>query len=366
MRYPIQLCKYFRVTRYYYLNMIKEKNYDVSLISAGTIDSELHFGPFSYEWWIVCNQEIEFLVSIHLHMKVVAFLNGHDFILTVVKGNKEYSERPGYICTCESFYTTEPSNSSTKAISTVYQQMFRTKTKFSGPMIMGFDKPAIYEKLLEGVLFRPYFINLEQIRVFVFGIARSENDQWGYAGVGFKSSFLFQLVKQRCLFLQEFDDDVCKVTIMYKTEVEQIYCESSPDLVWERIFSEQGTKIAKLKIFTGRVLFGIENTIAQRLIQAIKIPSCSLSDWSNSELVEKVFSYHLKRRTISNIDWREFLSKWREQGTIIELYSNLKQLYPIDYKFSERELNAWRIMLRNIGCHDITPFSKQDSKVKIK
>ena len=102
------------------------------------------------------------------------------------------------------------------------------------------------------------------------------------------------------------------------------------------------------------------------MIQAIKIPSCSLSDWNNDVLMEKVFSYHLKRRTISNVDWCKFLSKWREQGTIIELHSNLKQLYPIDYKFNERELTAWRIMLRNIGCHDITPFSKQDSKVRIK
>jgi hypothetical protein len=204
---------------------------------------------------------MEFLVPICLHMKVVVLLNEHDFILTVVKGSKEHPERPGYICTCESFYTTEPSNSSTNAISTVYQQLFRTKTKFSGPMIMGFDKPAICEKLLEGVLFRPYFINLELIRVFVFGIARSENDQWGYAGIGFMSSFWFQLSKQRCLFLQEFDEDVCRVTIMYKTEVEKTYCESTPDLVWEKIFSEQGTKIAKLKTFTGRVLFGIENTI---------------------------------------------------------------------------------------------------------
>lgn len=50
---------------------------------------------------------------------------------------------------------------------------------------------------------------------------------------------------------------------------------------------------------------------------------------------------------------------------IIELHSNLKQLYPLDHKFSERELNAWRIMLRNIGCHDVTPFSKQASKVNI-
>ena len=100
--------------------MTKEKNYNVSLVSVGIINPELHFGPFSYEWWIVCNQEIEFLVPIRLFMKVVVVLNGRDFILTVVKGNEERSEQPGYLCTCESFYTTEPSTSSTKAISTVY------------------------------------------------------------------------------------------------------------------------------------------------------------------------------------------------------------------------------------------------------
>ena len=72
--------------------MTKDKNYDVSLVSVGTIDSELHFGPFSHEWWIVCNQEIEFLIPIRLHMKVVVFLNGRNFILTVMKGNKEHSE----------------------------------------------------------------------------------------------------------------------------------------------------------------------------------------------------------------------------------------------------------------------------------
>lgn len=344
--------------------MVKSKNYDVSLLSVGIIDPKLHFGPFSNDWWTVCNQEMEFLVPIRLHMKIIAFLNENNFILTVVKGNKEHSEQPGYLCNCESFFTTEPSKSSTDAISTVYQKMFHTKTRFSGPMIMGFDKPAICEKLLEGISFRPYFINLELVRIFVFGIAKSENNQWGYAGIGYKSSFFFQLAKKRYLFLQEFEEDVCKVTIMQKTTFENVYYGNTPDLVWERIFHEQGTKIAKLMILTGKVLFGIENTITQRLIQAIEIPSCLLSDWNNDVLTEKVFSYHLKRRTISNVNWRGFLKKWQEQETIIELHSNLKQLYPTNYQFNERELNAWRIMLRKMGCHDITPFSRQNSAVK--
>ena len=38
----------------------------------------------------------------------------------------------------------------------------------------------------------------------------------GYAGVGFKSSFAFELEKQRCLFIQEFEEELCKVTIIQK------------------------------------------------------------------------------------------------------------------------------------------------------
>jgi hypothetical protein len=63
------------------------------------------------------------------------------------------------------------------------------------------------------------------------------------------------------------------------------------------------------------------------------------------------------------VDWHNFLRKWQEQGTIIELYSNLKQSYSTNYQLSEHELNAWRIMFRSIGCHNIT-FLKQESKVK--
>ena len=41
--------------------------------------------------------------------------------------------------------------------------------------------------------------------------------------------------------------------------------------------------------FTGRMLFGINNTLTQQLIDAIKIPSCSLNDWNNDILIEEIF-----------------------------------------------------------------------------
>ncbi|CAG8767645.1 21161_t:CDS:1, partial [Gigaspora rosea] len=62
-----------------------------------------------------------------------------------VKGNNEHSELLGYLCNCNSFYNTEPSTSSTNAITTVYRQNFHTKTRFSGPLVMGFNNPDIYE-----------------------------------------------------------------------------------------------------------------------------------------------------------------------------------------------------------------------------
>lgn len=72
--------------------MAKNKNYYVYLVLVETIDSNLHYGPFSQNWWTVYNES---LVPIHLHMQ-----NYANFILTVVKGNSEHSEQPGYLCNC--------------------------------------------------------------------------------------------------------------------------------------------------------------------------------------------------------------------------------------------------------------------------
>ncbi|PKB96579.1 hypothetical protein RhiirA5_470704 [Rhizophagus irregularis] len=484
--------------------MTKDKNYDVSLVSVGTIDSELHFRPFSYEWWIVCNQEIEFLVPIRLHMKVVTHLSEHDFILTVVKGNREHFEQPEYICTCESFYTTEPSISSSNAISTVYQQMFHTKTRFSGPMIMGFDKPDICKKLLEGVLFRPYFVNFELVRVFVFGIARSENDQWGYAGVGFKSSFLFYLAKEHCLFLQELKKIECELNV-WRIMLRNIGCHdvtpfSKQDLklyefgflmsqpvnfydvsnTFWNCFQESLTTNKKGDDGKQRILSIIANdfkyeelqkqlSVSNDLISKARI-HCHLNGPGGSSMKKPSFtrekllseklqefekfindkahvvmsSYKTDSKTGAPIKylrdtkqalWEKFHAEfpngihrttfktklqgneyiYREdlgglcstcsrfsgpmimgfdkpdickkllEGVLFRPYFVNFELVRVfvfgiarsendqwgyagvgfksNHKFSECELNVWRIMLRNIGCHDVTPFSKQDLKL---
>jgi len=48
---------------------------------------------------------------------------------------------------------------------------------------------------------------------------------------------------------------------------------------------------------------------------------------------------------------------------IIELHEQLDLLYPNGYIFSEREIRAWRAMLRATGCVNIIPFDKNESEV---
>jgi hypothetical protein len=80
--------------------------------------------------------------------------------------------------------------------------------------------------------------------------------------------------------------------------------------------------------------------------------------------MKPVFDYHLKRRTLANINWHQFFISWAESDiTIIDLKSYLKAMYPHNYNFDEREFRAWRAMLRASGCTDVTPWSRDESEV---
>ena len=67
------------------------KSYSTTLLTAGKIIPEIHYGPFSYEWWIASerniNDQIKLLVPINLGMKTLTKLNGRDFIITVLESD---------------------------------------------------------------------------------------------------------------------------------------------------------------------------------------------------------------------------------------------------------------------------------------
>src|SRR3954454_9934662 len=142
--------------------MSKHKEHNVMLISSGLIIDELHFGPFCHNWWISRPSEncknLVLLHPIKLHIKTLVVLNEKDFIIEVFENSSNYGQIPGYICKCDGIQS-KLCESLTVAVNSVYEKVFQTKTKYSGPAVMGFDMPVISEALLKDLPFRVYRIS---------------------------------------------------------------------------------------------------------------------------------------------------------------------------------------------------------------
>ena len=76
-----------------------------------------------------------------------------------------------------------------------------------------------------------------------------------------------------------------------------------------------------------------------------------------------IFEQNIKKRKIATSifsDWSNLFTNWYKQtNTIIQFPTILYQIYPDNYQFQEKELNAWRAMFRASGCTNITPLVKK-------
>jgi hypothetical protein len=120
----------------------------------------------------------------------------------------------------------------------------------------------------------------------------------------------------------------------------------------------------KLKKFRGTQLFGLEHPLTYQVLSEQRIPKCDETFWHNKNIMNHLYNHFLRRQTISNIQWHKFFIDWKNDScTIIEFYNSITALYPSQYTFKDRELRAWKAMLKAAGCHEITPFTKDESKV---
>src|SRR5437660_5101785 len=99
------------------------------------------------------------MYPIHVGMKTQVEINGKNFIMRILEGNKFDVNQPGYTCQCDSD-SSEVEDNPTNAITSLYRQIFKTQTKILGSMVMGFDKESIFSELLHGIEFRSYSISL--------------------------------------------------------------------------------------------------------------------------------------------------------------------------------------------------------------
>jgi hypothetical protein len=334
--------------------MTKQRQINVSLISPGVLVENHHYGPYSRYWWkpIPNSEEITTYFPIRVKQTTKATLNNLEFTITVVVGNKDNDNfLPGYVCQCNDII--KVANDPTNAISEVYSKIFATKTRYSGSLIMGWNDENIRNKLSEDVPFTPCSFLLDKIKIFVYGVGYSTHMDWYYAGPGYRSSLLCNFGNKQALFVSKIEKTLCTVEVYQDQKLQIAYTSKNPIDVWKNLES--------IKKYNGNQLFGIDNDTIKTLNQNQKRPTCSPQEWKDDTIMKVLFDFHLKRRTIVNINWYQLFIKWNEQESpLIELNNELHNIYPENYQFNIREMGAWQTFLHAAGANNITPWSREE------
>ncbi|CAJ0855329.1 17729_t:CDS:2, partial [Entrophospora sp. SA101] len=101
------------------------------------------------------------------------------------------------------------------AVTTLYKQLFpSSETKFSGPLIIGHDKPEINNQLLTDVIFCPFNCMYNKFTIFIYGIGVSSDDgmcnvvpkclpeEWNIAS---KMEHLWNYHLRKCTLASEYE-----------------------------------------------------------------------------------------------------------------------------------------------------------------
>ena len=262
---------------------------------------------------------------------------------------------PEYYCQSDDVFVVE--TSATKAISKAYQNVFQTKTRYSGHIIvLGWNTKKIIDIISTNIDFCPFSCKLGKYEIFIYELGSSENLDWNKAGNGYKSSIIFTYKKRSSMFVSEISNNKCYINIYQDFEIQKTFVGDTSDDVWKNS--------GYIQNYSGKQLFGLENQATLQILPKLHIPQCTPLEWRDFSLMKQLYEYHLQRRTPSNIKWYNLFVRWsKREHNIIELSSELKLLYPPDYQFTDRELGAWLSMLRAAGCIDITPWTHDDSEV---
>ncbi len=340
--------------------MSKRKSHTVTLLAKGSILEDIHYGIYARNWWEPCkfNQIIK-PVPYRLFMSVNCCLNNENFAITVL--NDKQTHNPGFRCLCNG-KDSGIQQSATAAINNTYNQIFDKKTKYSGLAVMGFDNEMIINELIEDISFIPIFIRLDKILIVVSKIGISSQEGFCGAGPGYLSTLITKYQDKQSLFVQSIDDE-CNLDI-YNENINVYHNKNTtPNEIWK------ATGI--LKKYDGITLFGITNSDVQQRLKELEKKNnsitCTSDDWNNIDILKLIFERHIKTRKIASAfsNWTDLFTNWYKQtSTIVQFPTILFQIYPTDYQFQQKELNAWRAMFRASGCTNITPFTKKEHTIE--
>ncbi|CAB4375501.1 unnamed protein product [Rhizophagus irregularis] len=245
--------------------MPKHRSITVNLVDIGSIIEAFHYGPYSCYWWKTStDKENVTFFPLRVGQKTKTCLNNRDFFVTIVIGNRNSTYLPGYLCQSDS-YVSQIESDPSKAISSVYAQIFENGTRFSGPLVLGWQEEDIIHQLLRDVSFVPISIFVDSLKIFVYGIGISSQVNLFNAGPGYKSSFTHKFDgNKQAIYVSKIEDDKCVLEIYQDNQMKTKFEGEMPIDVWEK--SEK-----KIKKYNGNQLFGLEHFSVQSLIRQHKI-----------------------------------------------------------------------------------------------
>src|ERR1043165_3556116 len=266
--------------------MPKTREVVVSLLATGSLVLDLHYGPYSRLWWQKNNnEEISHYFPIRVGQTTKATLNNRDFYVTVVIGNFDNPFAPGYICTSGTF-SSEVENNSSAAISNLYASIFQTQTRFSDPLVIGWNDKSIISQLSQNIPFFPFSFFVGKYQIFVYGIGSSLCKDWNNGGSGYKASLNNKYLDKPAIFVSTIENKNCILEIYQNHKVQKQFIADSPNEVWNLSNSIKQHKRIQL--------FGLENSFTQDLIQKNLKLTCSPKDWYIFSLLKPVYDYNLK------------------------------------------------------------------------
>ncbi|CAG8536982.1 5575_t:CDS:1 [Cetraspora pellucida] len=335
--------------------MSNAHHYHVTLLDVGSIVYELHYGLYAQNWWTIHSQENNrTIVPFRLYMRLMCLLNKQQFFVTVIQKEKNILH-PGFICTSGNS-SSGVQTSLSNAITIAYNTIFKTKTTFSGPAVIGLDQINITSQLLEDVYFIPIFLTLDKISIVISNIGDTDTYD------GFISSLITAKGKNhdRYLIQQQIVNNKFILDFYKGTNLEFHYEDESALTVWKK------AKI--LTKYNGTDLFGyLHSSVVQERLTKSMITYTS-QHWHSIEKLNAVFDRHIKSRKLnmsSMLKWHSLFFNWLKEGhSIIQLDKVLQSIYLPTYQLQDKDICAWKAMLNACGCTNITPFTKDISQLE--
>ncbi|GES77638.1 hypothetical protein GLOIN_2v1846639 [Rhizophagus clarus] len=169
-----------------------------------------------------------------------------------------------------------------------FEKILKSKTKYAGLSYLGLDQLETAQKLLEGITFCPFIIELENITVFVSCLSKttiSNTNKIGYA------ASLFHKYRRIHQIIAEYKDML-------------------PNAVWN--------KTGVLTSILGDTLFVINHSMtldkidqARQELYSYQLPNqCMLTDWNNEIIIEHLYELYLKRNIRRSVEWRQIFQNW--------------------------------------------------------